>query len=318
MKLVKASFEIVDQQPGLQGIMEQIEFAGRTCYKSEPIYEYLVGNKVFTQEEFDVVKGQIGEEVFVKRSKTAEAFVQRMMDSGHGAMLEHGTVYLSIRSSTPSKNKLSFYGENKYSKRKYITKTNTFYITTNLRVLFENGLLDDLQYLCEPTEYHDRRVTTKFICDRGVSHEFVRHRVFSFAQESTRYCNYSKDKFDNALTFIIPNWLDISEGRFSVDYDALQDEYDYSIESNKEYNLFLISLAEVSKNYLNLIDLGWKPQQARAVLPNSVKTELIMTGFTKDWKGFFRLRTPNSAHPQARELAIPLEKEFNESNLWTF
>ena len=324
MKLVKASFEIVDQQPGLQGIMEQIEFAGRTCYKSEPVYEYLVGDKVFTQEEFNVVKGQIGEEVFVKRSKTAEAFVQRMMDSGHGAMLEHGTVYLSIcydetiRSSTPSKNKLSFYGENKYSKRKYITETNTFYITTNLIVLFENGLLDDLQYLCEPTEYHDRRVTTKFICDRGVSHEFVRHRVFSFAQESTRYCNYSKDKFDNALTFIIPNWLDISEGRFSVDYDTLQDEYDYSVENNKEYNIFLISLAEVNKNYLNLIDLGWKPQQARAVLPNSVKTELIMTGFTKDWKGFFQLRTPNSAHPQARELAIPLEKEFNESNLWTF
>lgn len=324
MKLVKASFEIVDQQPGIQGIMEQIEFAGRTCYKSEPVYEYLVGDKVFTQEEFNVVKGQIGEEVFVKRSKTAEAFVQRMMDSGHGAMLEHGTVYLSIcydetiRSSTPSKNKLSFYGENKYSKRKYITETNTFYITTNLRVLFENGLLDDLQYLCEPTEYHDRRVTTKFICDRGVSHEFVRHRVFSFAQESTRYCNYSKDKFDNALTFIIPNWLDISEGRFSVDYDTLQDEYDYSVENNKEYNIFLISLAEVNKNYLNLIDLGWKPQQARAVLPNSVKTELIMTGFTKDWKGFFQLRTPNSAHPQARELAIPLEKEFNESNLWTF
>ena len=183
MKLVKASFEIVDQQPGLQGIMEQIEFAGRTCYKSEPVYEYLVGDKVFTQEEFNVVKGQIGEEVFVKRSKTAEAFVQRMMDSGHGAMLEHGTVYLSIcydetiRSSTPSKNKLSFYGENKYSKRKYITETNTFYITTNLRVLFENGLLDDLQYLCEPTEYHDRRVTTKFICDRGVSHELVRHKT---------------------------------------------------------------------------------------------------------------------------------------------
>ena len=311
MKLVKASFEIVDQQPGLQGIMEQIEFAGRTCYKSEPIYEYLVGNKVFTQEEFDVVQGQIGEEIFVKRSKTAEAFVERMMASGHGAMLEHGTVYLQIPERHPVR-----YLNNKYSKYNFVD--NGCLVTTNLRVLFENKCMSDLQYLCEPTENHHRRVTTKFICDRGVSHEFVRHRVFSFAQESTRYCNYSKDKFDNALTFIIPNWLNISEGRFSVDYDALQDEYDYSIESNKEYNLFLISLAEVSKTYLKLIDLGWKPQQARAVLSNSLKTELIMTGFTQDWEGFFQLRTPNSAHPQARELAIPLEKEFNESNLWTF
>lgn len=81
-----------------------------------------------------------------------------------------------------------------------------YYITTNMRVIVENNRLDDLQYQVEPTEHHEKRITAKFICDRGVSHEFVRHRVFSFAQESTRYCNYSKDKFNNEITFIQPSW----------------------------------------------------------------------------------------------------------------
>lgn len=137
------------------------------------------------------------------------------------------------------------------------------------------------------------------------------------------YCNYSKDKFGNDITFIVPNWLDSLQ---LGEHDSLKicNEY-YNIPLEQEFKAqelqeltYLWSLATSEIAYLKLIETGWKPQQARAVLPNSLKTELIMTGFTKDWKGFFRLRTPNSAHPQARELAIPLEKEFNESNLWTF
>lgn len=144
-------------------------------------------------------------------------------------------------------------------------------------------------------------------------------RVFSFAQESTRYCNYSKDKFGNELTFIIPSWLeDIYSGN-SYDEQLCKD-FDLTITEGLSKNSarFVHMLCQTETSYNFLLGNGWKPQQARAVLPNSVKTELIMTGFTKDWKGFFQLRTPNSAHPQARELAIPLEKEFNESNLWTF
>ena len=100
------------------------------------------------------------------------------------------------------------YRENKYSKVNY-DNWGTRYITTNYRVLVENDWLDDLQFLCEPTEHHEKENTTvRFICDRGVSHEFVRHRIFSFAQESTRYCNYSKNKFGNEITIIAPNWLD--------------------------------------------------------------------------------------------------------------
>lgn len=97
-----------------------------------------------------------------------------------------------------------FYVRNKYSK---VNEDDLFYyITTNIRVIVENNRLDDLQYQVDPTEHHEKRITVKFICNRGVSHEFVRHRVFSFAQESQRYCNYSKDKFNNEITFIRPTW----------------------------------------------------------------------------------------------------------------
>ena len=152
MKLIKPSFEIIEQAPGIQGVKKQIERAGRTCYKSE--------DKI--------------------TDTSCEEFVNRMVNSGHGAMLEHGTVYLQ----TDDDDIADFYYNNKYSK---VTPTKDFYyITTNFRVLVENNRLWDLECLCDPTEYHEKRITVKFICDRGVSHEFVRHRVFSFAQESTR------------------------------------------------------------------------------------------------------------------------------------
>lgn len=192
MKLIKPSFEIIEQQPGLEGIYKQIELAGRTCYKSE--------DKITPD--------------------SAKSFVDRMVKSGHGAMLEHGTVYLKLKTSYAwdhykllsgkyGCNKVTEetvrnevivnkYKNNKYSKVYTISnemvslpdnygyyQENSF-ITTNLRVLVENNWLDDLKYIYKPTECHKKRVTVRFICDRGVSHEFVRHRVFSFAQESTR------------------------------------------------------------------------------------------------------------------------------------
>lgn len=261
MKLIKPYFNIIEQQAGLEGIYKQIEMAGRTCYKSED---------------------KITED-------SAKEFVDRMIKSGHGAMLEHGTVYLFARwYQHAAGSPLSRYKDNKFSR--FNTNKNGTYVATNLRVLVENGWLDDLQYICEPTEFHERRYTVKFICDRGVSHEFVRHRVFSFAQESTRYCNYSKDKFGNELTFIEPcwNWQESSDTR-----DA-----------------FRGALMTSEVTYNRLIEIGWKAQEARAILPNSLKTELVMTGFVSDWKHFFDLRCPGSAHPQARELAIPLKEEF--------
>lgn len=144
--------------------------------------------------------------------------------------------------------------------------------------------------------------------------EFVRHRVFSFAQESTRYCNYSKDKFDNELTFIIPCWLT----NFDIEhYKKRIESSDFSPNSDSTEGSFsfLFGLEEIEDIYLGLIkEQGWKPQQARAVLPNSLKTELVMTGFIDDWKHFLMLRSnkygKGGAHPSADELATPLYEEF--------
>lgn len=288
MKLIKPSFEIWEQPSGLEGVYKQIEGAGRVCYKSED----------------KIAEG------------TAKAFVDRMIKSGHGAMLEHGTVYLKVFNVIENSELIDKYKSNKYSVVKEGTEVYNCHgdilygsckcITTNYRVLVENGWLDDLKYICKPTEFHEKRITVHFVCDRGVSHEFVRHRVMSFAQESTRYCNYSKDKFGNELTFIQPCWLDDERLKLYGPYHTVI--RDKSLES-----IFIASLNNAEKDYIDLIDLGWKPQEARAVLPNSLKTELVVTGFVSDWNHFFDLRargTTGAPHPQAKELAEPLMKEF--------
>lgn len=301
MKLIKASFNIIEQGPSIDGIYKIIEQAGRVCYKSED---------------------KITED-------SAKEFVERMIKSGHGAMLEHGTVYLKIpygtmddRGEFSNEPIVIKYIDNPYSVVMNNSENDYWYITSNYRVIIENGWIDDLQYLCEPTEFHAKRITVHFVCDRGVSHEYVRHRVFSFAQESTRYCNYSKDKFGNELTYICPCWLD---------YDRVQELTEIANRDNKEvYRMghdeslsmeerglcsFVYDMSNHEHGYLFQISVGWKPQEARAVLPNALKTELVMTGFVSDWEHFFKLRDAGSAHPQARELAYPLHEEFKNRNL---
>lgn len=286
MKLIESSVQIIEEKDPYK----MIELAGRTCYKSE-----------------DKITGD-----------SAKEFVDRMIKLGHGAMLEHGTIYLTIAKTAMNIGDPIFYIKNKYSK---VNEDGLFYyITTNMRVLVENNRLDDLQYQVEPTEHHEKRITAKFICDRGVSHEFVRHRVFSFAQESQRYCNYSKDKFNNECTFIIPSWLnDFPEciirdsiGGCMYPSDYYRENLDGSFRGNvifMTHTKYLIdSLFRAEKSYNNLINSGWKPQQARAVLPNATKTELVMTGFESDWEGFFKLRCSGAAHPDAKKLADELYK----------
>lgn len=299
MKLCKPLFEIWEQSASLEGVYKQIEKVGRVCYKSED---------------------KITED-------SAKPFVDRMIKSGHGAMLEHGTVYLAMPMETIlpiEANGWGKYTKNPYSKGFKVCEVDgqkRVAVTTNLRVLVENGWLDDLQYICEPTEFHERRITVHFVCDRGVSHEFVRHRVMSFAQESTRYCNYSKDKFGNELTFIKPCWLDIPTGQYVYWDGDWCDINKMKIQlpegEHKDIDAFLWTLNNAETHYTLLINSGWKPQEARAVLPNSLKTELVVTGFTSDWNHFFDLRargTTGAPHPQAKELAEPLMKEFITRN----
>lgn len=281
MKLIESSVQIIKEKDPYK----MIELAGRTCYKSE--------DKI--------------------TENSAKEFVDRMIKLGHGAMLEHGTIYLAClvfdgdvdnnNNLTPN-HRFYKYQSNKYSKVKVAqyawSGEDVACVTTNLRVLVENNWLDDLKtYRCEPTRYHEKRITAKFICDRGVSHEFVRHRVFSFAQESTRYCNYSKDKFNNELTLIKPSWIEES-------IDSLNQEFRDT--DRDDTSIFIRALRSAEEEYFTLLNNGWKPQQARQVLPNATKTELVMTGFESDWEGFFKLRCSGAAHPDAKKLADELRE----------
>lgn len=286
MKLIESSVQIIEEKDPYK----IIELAGRTCYKSED---------------------KITED-------SAKEFVDRMIKLGHGAMLEHGTIYLTIDGEDPNLSKIQ---SNPYTKvnlvpYEVLTEGNYIisykaYITTNLRVLVENNLRELLCYQVEPTEHHEKRITAKFICDRATANQFVRHRVFSFAQESQRYCNYNKDKFNNELTFIKPTWLDIPTGDYTywdgdwcdIDNMKIQLPSDNNIADN-----FLWCLNNAEMQYRLLINKGLKPQEARGVLPNATKTELVMTGFESDWEGFFKLRCSGAAHPDAKKLADELYK----------
>lgn len=340
MKIIPSSVKILDNDWSIKGIFRAVERAGRTCYKSigtryfrlvrgpenslesnlikqaqsdsrvvckkgadfDPAYYLSIPNKFISDylniEQFDE---ENFEDSPYYENLTAEDFVNMLVKSNHGAMLEHGTVYMQIDSflDIPEDDRLDKKVHQYESNR--FTKVNSMYIgqgcwrsyiTTNLRVLVENNWIDDLRYVCKPTEYHAKRVTAKFICDRGVSHEIVRHRVMSFAQESTRYCNYSKDKFGQELTFIEPVWEFPSS----------------NIVNTRER--FEAMLNEAEANYMELITLGFKPQETRAVLPNALKTEIVVTGFIDDWKHFFELRCDSAAHPDIRKLALDLQKQF--------
>ena len=266
MQLIKSSYEIIDQQPGLEGIYEQIELAGRTCYKS-------------TRPE----------------GQTAKDFVDRMIKSGHGAMLEHGTVYLKMPSPVLNKSNQDYEGDgfNKYIRNKYSVVNyyaHYYYITTNYRTLVENGWLDDLKYLCEPTEFHEKRVTVRFIADIHFYKDTTRHRVFSWAIESTRFCNYLKEKFGMSVSFMKPTWI--------KEEDIPELEEDCKI---------------MESIYFKWINKGYQAQHAAYFLPQGTKAEVIMTGFVSDYNHFFDLRakgTTGAPHPDVRALAIPLRDEF--------
>ena len=300
MKLINSSVIVKEQESGIDGVYKQIEWAGRHCYKSlDKITE-----------------------------NSAKEFVDRMIKLGHGAMLEHGTIYLTIDGEDPNLSKIQSNPHTKVNLVPYevLTESNytisyKAYITTNLRVLVENNLKELLCYQVEPTEHHEKRITAKFICDRGVSHEFVRHRVFSFAQESTRYCDYSKDKFENDITYIIPSWLDLPEGKYSnwdndwCDVSELKLLYPEVDNLSDPANCFLQSIKNAEYYYFMLINRGWKPQQARQVLPFAVCSPLVMTGFESDWEHFFELRCSGAAHPDAKKLADELKSLMNVKNI---
>ena len=282
MKLIKPSAQIIEPTGyTIDDIYKSIELAGRVSHKSE--------DKI--------------------TETSAKDFVGRMLNMKHLATCEFGTVYLYAHSMYDLD--IEKYRQNPYSKAIW---NNGHYISTNYRVLVENNWLDDLKYLCEPTEYHHKRYTVKFICDRAIANEIVRHSKFSFLQESTRYCLYSSNKFNNELTFIIPCWFEeMNQGIIKFEEGLYKDTYCFQFtEGNKgkSCSIWYNAMREAEEHYIELINLGWKAEEARNVLPLSLKTELYMCGFAEDWKKFFELRCASNSHPQAKELAIPLKEEF--------
>lgn len=274
MELIKPSWEILEQESGIDGIYKAIERAGRTCYKSE--------DKI--------------------TENSAKPFVDRMIKSGHGAMLEHGTVYLAMPMETIipiEANGRGKYTKNPYSKGFKVCEVNgqrRVAVTTNLRVLVENDWLGDLQYICEPTEYHKRRVCVRYTSDIHFYKDITRHRVFSWAIESTRFCNYMKQKFGSSVSFAIPIWLKEEE--------ELEFEEDLRV---------------IESLYFKWIKKGWQPQQAAYFLIQGTKAEIVMTGFISDYKHFFDLRSEiaktGKPHPTVVELIEPLRQEFIKRKL---
>lgn len=298
MKFIDSSVEIIEQEPGILGVYKQIEKAARLSYKSED---------------------RITED-------SAKKMVDTLVKNKHFACLEHGTIYLEVPMNQLGARINSKYVNNKYSTSRNSLDCYTFCITTNARVLVENGWLDDLQYMCEPTEYHKKRISVKFTTSIGITRELIRHRAFSFMNESTRYCNYSKGKFGSELTFVIPEWIyniqaEVASYRNSrgesMDWimSLANDELLTTLSNNDEkVAVYWDCLSEAETTYNFLINNGLKAQDARSILPLDTKSEIIMTGFVEDWIHFFALRSYIAAtgkpHPDVQKLADILLQEF--------
>ena len=282
MKVIEPKVEIWEQPKGIEDIYKQIERAGRVCYKSED---------------------HITED-------SAEPFVERMIASKHYAMLEHGTVYLSVPDTQANEDLIQELLYNKFTHLFVLKDVRRINFSTNLRVLIEKGIWDICKpYVCDFGKgflSDDRRVTVHFSTQIAVSREANRHRADSIAEQSTRFCNYSKDKFGGEIAINKPSWI---EDKYCIANPlgcnpmTMMNPVDVWWSAN-EY-------AEAC--YMRLLQLGWKPEQARVVLPLDTNTELVHTAFVSDWMHFFDLRALNKtgkAHPDMAAVAKPLYEEF--------
>lgn len=343
MKIIKPKFEILEQQYNKETLLEDmfkhIEICGRTCYKSE--------DKI--------------------TDTSYEKFVKMLEEAEHGAMLEHGTVYLTIPLGTPIDDPqymwkfdiAKFFMSNKYSKVKEKTinknvdveikgygmrtqaSAHFYFITTNWRVIFENrdkllpkyflnqfnikteSLKDSvLEWITEPTEEHEKRYTVRFTYHLAVARDINRHRVQSIGEESTRYCNYSKDKFGNELNIIEPVFFsDLAKKRINSENQWSLKTMCRLITQGRENEMddidmwrFVNLACEFGYKY-NVDVFKWTPQKASLMLPLNTKTESIHTAFASDWIHFFNLRalgTTGAPRPSAKEVAWPLMIKFIE------
>ena len=309
MKIIEPKVEIWEQPKGIEGIYKQIERVGRVCYKSED----------HTTED------------------SAKPFVERMIKSEHFAMLEHGTVYLSIPNNHAHVDLLQELYHSRFTHWCSPLGPHCINFSTNLRVLVVKNIWDACKpYVCDFGEGFrsgDRRVTVHFSTQIAVSREANRHRVNSMAEQSTRFCNYSKNKFGGEIAINTPTWInDIFNGdKEAIDSFAGSDSYNGTQRFFRDPYLFMALAKNVyegkasdienwlfanfaaERAYMNLVNSGRKPQEARVVLPLDTNTELVHTAFVSDWMHFFDLRALNKtgkAHPDMVAVAEPLYEEF--------
>lgn len=284
MKLIKQSFEFINQTDfSLVGIKKHIERCARVSYKSE--------DKI--------------------TDTSYEKFVNMLESRGHDRPLEFGTVHLkmpepefrsliNILTSSRTYNDLWIH----YEMVEIREEVYTFYVTTNYR--YYKLMWDQMYTLSEyfdatDSEYYPKRYTVHMILDRGVMDEFRTHVGLSHLAESTRYVNYSKEKFGSEVTFIKPCW------EIKTANEVITPEGTHMSSDSLE---FLTALNEAEDHYLSLLAKGWTPQQARSVLPLGIKSELISCGFKDSWENFFKRRDAPDAHPMAQEIAKPMHEEF--------
>lgn len=283
MKVIEPKVEIWEQSKGIEGIYKQIERAGRVCYKSED----------HTTED------------------SAKPFVERMIKSEHYAMLEHGTVYLSVPDIQANEDLIQELLYNKFTHLLVLKDVFRINFSTSLRVLVEKDMWDICKpYVCDFRKGFfsgDRRVTVHFTTQIAVSREANRHRVNSMAEQSTRFCNYSKDKFGGEIAINKPSWIEKDNFVHSLSYDPMN--------MLDPVEVWWAANAYSEACYMRLLQLGWKPEQARVILPLDTNTELVHTAFVSDWLHFFDLRALNKtgkAHPDMVAVAKPLYEEFKK------
>ena len=300
--------------------------------------EFLKAYSKITEQEYDetnyfenldrIKKGLCPSDNFNSTYITeAHKFVDTLIKSKHLSPLEHGTVYLKYETLMSNLDRdyieldrdyiedtvfntiVNPFVNNPYSKVNILGGYNSpiglnIYTTTNLRVILENKDIDleDLKdFICLPTKYHEKRYSFEVICSIGVSREWNRHRTLSISEQSTRYCNFSKDKFDNEVSFIRPYWISEIQSNMTLHYGD-------TIGENQNEVMFKNSLLDSEIRYLTLINNNCKPQEAREVLPLCTATKVFYTGFKSDWEHWLELRNSNAAHPDIRKFALYINK----------
>lgn len=313
MRFVEDKVEFIKQEPGVEGMYKMMELAARTCYKTEDL---------------------------VKEGSAKKIIENTIIPSGHTSVLEFGTVYLKFDIFQISS--WWKYVFDRYSRVRF--RGLFVYVTTTYRTIMQGNYKDpvkaieknfdqhwkgDLIYWCEPTKYHHKRYCFRFVMDRVGSQSVERHRGvwgISYAQESTRYVNYNRDKFGHNITFSIPSkFYELVEkySTMSVDNDNMtgeiytdvrswniSEQLAYLREHCEEWQIYEDALATSEKNYMRLVDMGWKPEDARGVLNLDVKTEFLMSAYKEDWNMWLFRRLDKHAHKHIQGIAKVVNEVF--------